>query len=835
MNAERWQKIKEIFNRAADLSVAERPDFLARSGVDTESRREIERMLAFADDAEEDDLLERNAFESFLDAEDQKLPAQIGKYRIVREIGRGGMGAVYEAVYETADFRQKVAVKVIKRGMDTEALVRRFRHEQKILASLEHPNIARFLDGGVTSDGLPFYAMEYVEGDFIDDYCREKNLSIRERLLLFRQVCSAIQYAHQNLVIHRDLKSKNILVTADGEPKLLDFGIAKVLVPEATEEIGTATGLGMMTPAYASPEQIQGKRIGTTSDIYSLGVILYELLTGRRPYRISSHSQVEIERAVLENEPLKPSSAAGYKFGRTKLKSENSESSGEASLSESQIPNPKSLRGDLDNIILKALRKEPERRYVSVGQFSEDVRRYLEGLPVIARPHTFSYRAAKFIRRNRAGVVAAAVVFLSLCAGITVAIWQAHRAERQRILAENRFAEVRELANSVIFKYHDAIADLPGATGTREMLVRDATRYLDNLARESTDNPELQRELARAYLKLGDVQGKQYGSNIGDTASAQESYRKAARLLESIVENAGGKADLETVSELINAYEALFGIYMRTGDADKFEVLDKALAMSEKLLAAAPEDQKYKLQNIRLLILLGDSKTVPEKLAPFQKALSLGENLYSAHPSDEEIIRLLMRLNQRVGSTYIWLGDEAKRQADAPRAAANYASALPFHEKSAAFAERLLRLEPSNTSFKRNLAISSNNLAETLAKNRRRAETLLIMNRGLEIFEQMAAADPRNKELKMDIGFAHGTIAEMWLELGETNRAIVELEKAIEAHAEIRKRDSENMEAVKALFEHHETLAGIYRAQGDRAKTEFHEKKKNEYIARKNQ
>ncbi|HEX8734097.1 MAG TPA: serine/threonine-protein kinase, partial [Pyrinomonadaceae bacterium] len=247
MNAERYQKIKKIFTQAAEMSVAEREDFL-ESACDSDTlRREVEKMLAFADAEDGEDTFEKNAFEIFTGGNHAKLPEKIGNYKILREIGRGGMGAVYEAVREADNFTQKVALKVIKRGMDTDAILRRFRHEQKILATLEHANIARFLDGGMTDDGLPFYAMEYVEGEFIDDYCRARNLSLNDRLRLFRQVCAAVQYAHQNLVIHRDLKSKNILVTADGEPKLLDFGIATVLTPETAHEIGTATQFGMMT------------------------------------------------------------------------------------------------------------------------------------------------------------------------------------------------------------------------------------------------------------------------------------------------------------------------------------------------------------------------------------------------------------------------------------------------------------------------------------------------------------------------------------------------------------------------------------------------------------
>ncbi len=478
MNRQDWQKIKEVFNEAVELSSAQRQDFLKRKfNGDKEMRREVEKMLDFADEETSSDALEKNAFEIFTNGDHTKIPEQIGSYKIIREIGRGGMGAVYEAVRETENFTQRAALKIIKRGMDTDAIVSRFRHEQKILASLEHSNIARFLDGGMTDDGLPFYVMEFVEGEFIDDYCKEKNLSVKEKLELFREVCAAVQYAHQNLVIHRDLKPRNILVTKDGTPKLLDFGIGKILTSD-TEETGTATQFGMMTPAYASPEQIRGLRIGTTSDIYSLGVILFELLTGEKPYKINSKSQMEIERAILETEPTKPSTISNFKFQIS-----NSDNR------KSQIANRKLLKGDVDNIILKALRKNPLERYSSVQEFSEDIRRHLVGLPVSARPLTIGYRASKFFERNKVGVIAGVFVFIALFTGIIVALWQAQIAGRKEARAENRFNQVRELANNVIFKYHDAIAALPGATAAREMLVSDALKYLDNLSNETEGNP----------------------------------------------------------------------------------------------------------------------------------------------------------------------------------------------------------------------------------------------------------------------------------------------------------------------------------------------------------
>ncbi|MGI9034586.1 MAG: serine/threonine protein kinase, partial [Pyrinomonadaceae bacterium] len=338
------------------------------------------------------------------------------------------------------------------------------------MATLEHANIAHLLDGGTTASGLPYFVMEYVEGADLLEYCRRRNLSLNEKLNLFRKVCSAVAYAHSRLIVHRDLKPSNILVNEKGEPKLLDFGISKLLSDVENEEQGTVTSLGMMTPNYAAPEQFRGENVSTATDVYSLGVILYELLTDKLPYNVNDRRLYEVARIVCETDPNRPSeiSAQTDENRKTNFKFRNQTS--------------KFLRGDLDNILLKSLRKEPERRYSSVEKFSDDLRRHLEGLPVAARPATFSYRAEKFIRRNRLPVFSAALAFLILTIGIAGISWQYARAESQRQIAEQRFNQVRGLADNVIFKYHDTVSKLQGSTEIRRMLVKDATNYLDALA-----------------------------------------------------------------------------------------------------------------------------------------------------------------------------------------------------------------------------------------------------------------------------------------------------------------------------------------------------------------
>jgi serine/threonine protein kinase len=832
VNVERYQKIKEIFNQAAEMSVAERKDFL-ESACDSDTlRREVEKMLVFADEEDAADALEKNAFEIFTDGNYAKIPEKIGVYKIVGEIGRGGMGAVYEAVRETDDFTQKVALKVIKRGMDTDALVRRFRHERKILATLEHPNIAHFLDGGMTADGLPFYAMEFVEGEFIDDYCRAKNLSIGERLRLFRQVCAAVQYAHQNLVIHRDLKSKNILVTADGVPKLLDFGIAKVLTPDTTEEIGTATQLGMMTPAYASPEQILGRRIGTTSDVYSLGVILYELLTGQKPYRIDSGSQIEIEKAVLHGEPARPSSIVSPKSKVQSPKSPNEILANNEQIQNSKfkIQNSKLLKGDLDNIILKALRKEPSERYASVGQFSEDIRRYLEGLPVRARPHTFSYRAAKFVKRNRIGVTAAALIFLSLCAGIAVAIWQAHRAEQQRILAEKRFNDVRQLANSVVFKYHDAIADLEGSTAVREMLVRDALQYLDALAADAGGDSELKKELALAYLKLGDAQGKIYAANIGDTEGALASYRKSVRLLEAVVRDAPADAGAKT--DLIKAYDSLAFLMTRAGGNSR-ELVEKSLNLYDELEKIEPADDARRTQLVELLIRHGDTVGGFENnLREHSKALPIAEKLVAADPNNVEKLRQLVRVNQRIGTDYQRLGDKARQENQPGEAAEFFRRSLEYQRKMFTDTEKLYALEPEKPANRRYLALAYINLSDSLGRNGHTSEALQMLEKGRAMLEEQLRLDPQNNETKFDLAEIFSSFAELYREAGRREEFLQALRKALELNEEIFARDAKNLEALNYLVERSKTLAQSYAESNEAEKARYFKQKSEDFKAK---
>jgi serine/threonine protein kinase len=424
MEPERWNRVKQAVNACLELKPEERKAGIRKAcGGEVALMAEVESLLDFHDRADgflESPSLDVNSLAAPEDEAENLTGRRIGNYQISEIIAQGGMGAVYKAVRADDQFRKQVAIKLIRSGFDSSFIVQRFKAERQILANFDQPNIARLLDGGSTSDGRPYLVMEYVDGEPIDVYCDSRKLPTDERLRLFRQVCGAVQFAHRNLVVHRDLKPSNILVTAEGVPKLLDFGIAKILDPEqrGSEDAPTVTMVQMMTPEYASPEQFRGGPFTTATDVYSLGVVLYRLLTGQWPYRTTTHSPQEIAKAISEQEPEKPSTA----IGRT--------GDGLAGRGERLDKLRARLKGDLDNILLKALRKEPERRYASAEQFSDDIHRYLTGLPVLARKDSVRYRTGKFVHRHKAGVAATAGVLALLVAAVIVSSWMAVRASR---------------------------------------------------------------------------------------------------------------------------------------------------------------------------------------------------------------------------------------------------------------------------------------------------------------------------------------------------------------------------------------------------------------------
>jgi serine/threonine protein kinase len=502
MDTERWQQIEHIFQSALDCDPAKRAALLDSSCAgDAALRAEVESLLAsyqqagFTQAAVEEaaQVLESRSAQAF-------AGKRLGPYRILREIGHGGMGTVYLAARDDQAFQKQVAIKIIRRGLDTDEITSRFRGERQILATLDHPNITRLLDGGATDDGMPYFVMEYIEGAPVDRYCDEHKLNIADRLRLFQQVCAAVAYAHQNLVIHRDIKAGNVLVTKDGVPHLLDFGIAKLLAPGAAGE-ATLTGLRPLTPECASPEQILGAPITTASDVYSLGVLLFRLLTGVPPYGKRA-STTELEHAICQEEPKRPSLAAA-----------SLDHNLQASLATTREGTPERLRrrlaGDLDNIVLKAMRKEPQRRYASALQLSEDIDRHLKNIPVVARPDTTGYRIAKFVRRNRVAVAAAALIVVSLTGGLATTLWEAHIARQQRDRARIQQAKAERINSFLqdILSYTSPEYASNNPTKNKDAKLSEVVEQAAKRAEiELADQPEV---LAAVEYNIGGVYGGQ--------------------------------------------------------------------------------------------------------------------------------------------------------------------------------------------------------------------------------------------------------------------------------------------------------------------------------------
>jgi serine/threonine-protein kinase len=495
MEAERWREVDRLFAAALDWPPEERAVSLEKACQgDPDLRAEVERLLSV--DERLGGFLEQPAVPSWTVAGESDEDGPLGPYRLLRRLGSGGSGTVYLARRDDEQYKRLVAIKILRSGLEGTEIYHRFLAERQILARLEHPNIARLYDGGSTPDGRPYLVMELVEGLPVDVYCDRHRLSIDRRLELFRGICGAIQYAHQNLLVHRDIKPLNILVTADGEPKLLDFGIAKQLAAEG-EESGaqTRTGLRLMTPSFASPEQVRGEAVTTASDVYSLGVLLYELLVGRSPYRLSTGLPHEIETAICEQEPERPSQALVRAAGV-----EPEVPAGKvAAARDARVPAlVRRLAGDLDNIVLKALRKEAPRRYPSAAALSQDVENHLLNLPVAARPDTLAYRTRMFVRRHRAAVLAAAAV-LALVAGFLVSL----------VLQGRQLARERDKANYALtflvdtFQQADPFHTRGERLSARDILDRGAGRVSRELAGQPDVQAALMDAIGRVDLGLG--------------------------------------------------------------------------------------------------------------------------------------------------------------------------------------------------------------------------------------------------------------------------------------------------------------------------------------------
>ncbi len=871
MQAENWKKVKQVLNDVLELETSARKTYLSK--FDGEIVSEVESLLAF--ETESEDALHLSAVEfsrDFFDedAENPLIGQQLGNYKIIRELGFGGMGAVYLGTRADGKFEQRAALKILKREMNTSAFRRRFQQEREILASLEHPNIARLLDAGTTDDKIPFLAMEYVEGLPIDDYCNKHRLDLNARLDLFRKVCAAVSFAHRNLIVHRDLKPSNILVNDEGTPKLLDFGISKILSAELEQiNSATVTKLGVMTPSYASPEQLQSKSVTTATDIYSLGVILYELLSGHRPFETKEANLREIYQAVLENEPPPPSAL----IADCGLRIADSESETIAlpkytkkqkiqTNPQFQIPNPKSLIGDLDNIVLKALRKEPERRYSSAENLAEDIHRHQRGLPVTARPNTLSYRAEKYFKRNKAGVIGGFFIVLAIIAGLVTTLWQARVAQAERAKAEKRFKDVRQLANSYIFDVYPEIENLEGSLKAREKILTNALQYLDSLSNEAAGDLELQSELATAYEKIGDVQGAMTNSSLGNIQAGLDSYTKARKLREAVF--AANPSNLEAKEKLANNYyttartlwnnsqtaeaEEMFekGLKVRrelvaaqpdsvefqnrlavllidygaipvfNSQADKALVLfDEALKIVENLRQKEPENADFKKTNTRLLRIMSNAKGAigdyEGGIQGFQKAIEINKDLAKQFPADFRVQRSVWLTNSMLCELYI-------NKSDAQKSVETCAPTIEFPKNA-------LEKEPENGVVAFDLAISHFNLARAFRFAEKYPQTIEEAEKASAVMSKLSEKTPDNLEYRRNLAIYDTEKSRAEIKLKQPDKAIVTLQKVIEIMIPIAEADKETTTNLYDLSMAYRLSAEAYFQKGNRQKAvEFIEK-----------
>ncbi len=698
MEAERWQRLEAIFQEALELPEEERAAFVAReSGDDAGLRRELEALLNADDSAGaflEDPIFDGGISKLIRDQEESFKSRKVGPYRLLKKIGEGGMSRVYLAVRDDDEYQKLVALKVIPQDLDRDDLRRRFRTERQILASLDHPNIAKLLDGGTTADGLPYFVMDYIEGAPIDEYCERNRLSVIERLELFRTVCGAVQYAHQNLVVHRDIKASNILVTDDGIPKLLDFGIAKLLKPEAfaAPVEFTATRIRPMTPSYASPEQVRGRHITTATDVYSLGVLLYKLLTGTLPYELDKKTPREMEKAILEQEPERPSTVV------SRMQTVATEMAPGGDLEDAPSIQPAQLRrrlaGDLDNIAMMALRKEPQRRYASVEMLSEDVRLHIQGMPVLAHKDSLGYRASKFVRRNRLAIAVSAA-FVALLVGFAATMTvQARRlalerdqAQRERDRAEEVVAFLQE-----IFSFSD-----PERTGSeeitaREILDRGRRRIDSELAGQPIIQASLMEAIGNVYKTLGlfdwaetslrralelrlehlgkgDAQVAQSQDSLGELLRARGEYEEAEQLLR---ESLASRRRLFGDEHPLVAQSLLHLAQVSYDKSEAYETAEQLFRQALEVMRRARGDDDPAVTEIQLQlgILLVQTGRFDEAESVFRAALETSRRVLG---NDNP------RTAQSVNNLAVFLGIRGR-----------YQEALPLFQESLATRIRVL-------------------------------------------------------------------------------------------------------------------------------------------------
>jgi eukaryotic-like serine/threonine-protein kinase len=756
--APKWQQVKLLLAQILEQPREERRALAEQLSADDAAMRE--ELLSLLAAAETDATLQALPPELALQAlqahvaEPRWAGRSVGPWRIVALIARGGMGEVYRAERADGQFEQQVALKLLRSGFDQDWLVSRFAAERRILASLDHPNLARVLDGGTTDEGMPYFVMELVDGQPIDRYAQ--GLPVQARLALFRTLCQVVGYAHSKGVVHRDLKTDNVLVTTEGVVKLVDFGIAKQI---AADTQSTATAQRMMTLAYSSPEQVRGAEVTPASDVYSLGVVLYRLLTQTSPYGgVNADSGYELTRAICDTEPPPPSRATATEPALTRAQRRR-------------------LRGDLDAVVMMALRKDPSKRYANAADLGDDIFRHMESLPVRARRGAWSYRANRFVLRHRVLFGAAMLANVALFVGLGVAVYQSIEADRQRERAERNLATVREFANVLIFDVHKAIAKLPGATAARKLVVDKALAYLEKVSVDMQANPALQLEIASAYRRLADIQGMPHNASLGDHAGAMRNYRRVLQILDGLP-----AAQLQDPAqrharqlERVVAISALGRLLLNRGQRPESRaLLEQANAEALALLADSPADVEASYQLTTSYINLAEFERVDVKsdaaLRWLEKARSVVEPTLERYPDNTRMLRA-------AATMYFTQGDFLR---DRQYGTSDLAPAIEAIEHCRRLMQRLVTLEPDNAIAKRDLAVTSQPYALMLHQGKQQtALAVSVMREGIDTLTQLARADPANAEVSGPLATLHGDLGYLMAEQGDKDGAIGELRQSI--------------------------------------------------------
>ncbi len=782
--ATRWDEAKLLFDAVVDLDASAREQVLAGPAADPAVVAEVRSLLEWHADTPaflESSPLPVGALAASADAGNPMVGQSLGSWRIVGTIGHGGMGVVYRAERADDAFTRQAAVKVIGRGADAASVVERFRLERQTLAGLDHRNIARLLDGGTTPHGQPYFVMEYVDGVPIDSYCDEQRLGIDDRLELFSRVCNGVQYAHANLVVHRDIKPDNILVTADGTPKLLDFGVARILSREAAPiDTAETSATWLMTPDFASPEQMGGRASTTSTDVYSLGVVLYVLLTGDRPYHLTGATPAAIQAQLASADVTPPSLAAmrGDEAGAR---------AGRRSTTPGALADR--LRGDLDAIVAKALARVPAERYSSVQEVLRDVRAHRASLPVSARPATPGYLLQKFAGRHTRALVAGALALVLGVLGVAAVAWQASVAATERGRAERRFNDVRKLANAFMFDVNDTIMNVPGTMATRELIVRTTVEYLDSLARESAGDFGLQRELARAWVRVGDVQGNPSSANLGDTTGALASYRRAVALASGARQALPG--DLEATRALAGAHRRMADVLAWSGNTTA------ALAESElstrlyvELASGAAPALEDEIEAGIAVVKLGDLLGNPnlpnlgrsaDAATEFAAALAAFQRLEAKAPDDARVQRFLGLTLERIGTLH--------------ETAARWPEAEAAYRRSFDIRQVLAAREPTHRNIQRDLAIAFEKLGKVERATKGPGAGVENLRGALAQFERLAAADPADANAARTVAVSREVLALALRDAGAAAEARTLLEAALSTHRGLAAHDGDNVQA----------------------------------------